>query len=88
MTIFKNLTTKSIQMCFKVNKSTFHIPQYLQNEKKSLDCIELTVFQHTQNGIFQGILRHMIIRVDILSRIKRRNSRKSCKTPKFTLGSV
>ena len=36
MTIFKNLTTKSIQICFKVKKSTFHIPQDLQNEKNNL----------------------------------------------------
>ena len=44
MTIFKNLTTKSIQMCFKVKKSTFHIPQDLQNEKNNLIVLKSLCF--------------------------------------------
>ena len=44
MTIFKNLTTKSIQMGFKVKKSTFHIPQYLQNKKNNLIVLKSLCF--------------------------------------------
>ena len=42
--LFKNLTTKSIQMCFEVNKSNFHIPQDLQNEKNHLIVLKSLCF--------------------------------------------
>ena len=53
MTIFKNLTTKSIQMGFKVKKSTFHIPQDLQNEKNNLIVLKSLCFNILKMVYFQ-----------------------------------